>query len=419
MKKALAKRNLHESDSETMIPDFDEFSAQVTEREEGEEKEEAGEEKEETGEEKEKAEEEEKGEAGEEKGGLSEKWKFPAKRIESKTTLPPKTIEEAACGVLCSSRLLYAILVSGAFQHHIKFLVSHDLLRIPSAMYQRQFRNFSELKDIPWQQSRGIVDLVDSNGIICESEEERDQDTFAVEESGDTGGYHTAIAIQGWVKLFVQHLHAKRVLESFANLKHGQGEIPINVKVYGISSSKNSAMPTLEVLKEVIRSSLPNETTEEQDEKISVFQSYFGTNDNMAITPTKSLLGRNDIYNVISNIIKGGADNERRPMYYNLHCEAALTSLVAASKSPAAVEVTPYASQEMLADLYVGLVPSIQDNDSHLPTGIESKGGGSLEALLSCLLGLYRYLIQKIQQRWNKDVHNPRPPFHRLSCATA
>ena len=103
----------------------------------------------------------------------------------------------------------------------------------------------------------------------------------------------------------------------------------------------------------------------------------------------------------------------------NLHCEAALTSLVAASKSPAAVEVTPYASQEMLADLYVGLVPSIQDNDSHLPTGIESKGGGSLEALLSCLLGLYRYLIQKIQQRWNKDVHNPRPPFHRLSCATA
>jgi hypothetical protein len=46
------------------------------------------------------------------------------------------------------------------------------------------------------------------------------------------------------------------------------------------------------------------------------------------------------------------------------------------------------------------------------------KGGGSFEALLSCLLGISRYLIQA-KIRGVEDVQYSRPPFHRLSCATA
>lgn len=292
--------------------------------------------------------------------GLSETWKFPPKPVESKklnTTpsspnekTPLEAIKLAACGVFYSSRLLYAIFVSGAFHRHIKFLVRSGLLRIPEDTNQWVFKRFSDKKEIPWQQDRR-TQTGEFVSLQVDLDSDGDQDTFAILDTGDG---EITMAIQGWVKLFVQHLHAKKILEIFAN--RGQVETPIDVKVYGISSSKNSALPTSEVLEKIIKSSLPNETTEKRDKMFSVFKSYFETR------PQK----KHNIFDVVYNII--GETKTNRSKFYNVHCEAALASLVAASKARPSATMAPFANEEMVSDLYVGLVPSIQDNDSHIPT---------------------------------------------------
>jgi hypothetical protein len=177
------------------------------------------------------------------------------------------------------------------------------------------------------------------------------------------------MAIQGWVKLFVQHLHAKSILEAFAK-QRGREMIPIDIKVYGVSPSKNPLpLPTWEDLEKILRSSLQDETTEQQNEMIKVFRSHFETSDNLnmaevptndnntatAQTDTDDSLGKNQIFSVISDIITQRGKNRAR--YYNMHCEAALASLVSASKCP--LKVAPYADEEIVAELHVGRVPFI------------------------------------------------------------
>ena len=99
-----------------------------------------------------------------------------------------------------------------------------------------------------------------------------DQDPFII-----SNGEEISLAIQGWVKLFIQHLHAKSILESFA--RRGGNEVPIELKIYGINSPENRLdrlqLPTWDALEIIIRSSLQNMTTDEQDKYINVFQSYF------------------------------------------------------------------------------------------------------------------------------------------------
>ena len=66
--------------------------------------------------------------------------------------------------------------------------------------------------------------------------------------------------------------------------------------------------------------------------------------------------GKNNIFNMIGDIIK--RELATRPAYYNMLCKAALAGLVAASSCP--TEIKPYANDEMIKELQVSLVPSIQ-----------------------------------------------------------
>jgi hypothetical protein len=71
-----------------------------------------------------------------------------------------------------------------------------------------------------------------------------------------------ALAIQGCAKHLVQHHYAKSILETF--LRREGCEIPIEIKVYGISLPENFLpLPTWETLKTVMRSSLQHKTTED------------------------------------------------------------------------------------------------------------------------------------------------------------
>jgi hypothetical protein len=279
-----------------------------------------------------------------------------------------KRKEDAARGLFIISRLLNAILVSGAFQRHIRCLVKNKCLSIPMDMHQEHFRKFAETKDIPWQQSRKIQTEMfqslrpEESDSISESEgtrssREGDQDPFEINNDEDV-----IMAIQGWVKLFVQHLHAKSILESFA--RRGTRDISIDIKVYGVGPSQNPLpLPSWEDLEKIIRSSLQNKKIEEQDNMIEVFRSHFQTSsdniakdDNAAMAHSSRSSGKNPIFTVISDIITQKA--KTRPRYYNIHCEAALAGLVSASMDPANA-LAPYADNDFIAELLVGLILSI------------------------------------------------------------
>ena len=259
---------------------------------------------------------------------------------------PEERIDDAARGLYFSSRLLNAILTSGAFQTHIKHLVEEQLLKIPSDTNQRDYQKFSADKNIPWQQSRATQTGVLQNHEKSEvnpdfegtsSSREGDQDPFSITENEGA-----IMAIQGWVKLFVQHLHAKSILESFA--KNGGRDIPIDIKVYGVSPPEQPLpYPTQADLESIIRSSLQD--TPDMDKMIAVFLSHFQSDD---------MAGKNKIFSVIRNIIMGRA---RKGRYYNMHCEAALAGLVSASKYPETV--APYADKGIVDELNVGCLSSI------------------------------------------------------------
>ena len=65
--------------------------------------------------------------------------------------MPNHTISDAACKVVFNTRLLNAILVSGAFQRHINFLAVLNSLRVPIDTQQPDFFDFAKEKGIPWQ----------------------------------------------------------------------------------------------------------------------------------------------------------------------------------------------------------------------------------------------------------------------------
>ena len=236
--------------------------------------------------------------------------------------------------------------------------MKQGFLRIPSDSSQKDFYDFSQLKDIPWQGFRRVPKTVgesdggdnqDSEDIAnnCDEELERDQDPFAMFQDEEV-----SLAIQGWMKLFVQHLHAKSILETFA--RHGGKEI--DIKVYGLSPPENSLLlPTWEALKTIIRFSLQDKTIQEQDDVINLFLSHFQASDNMAMAQTDNddpSVGKNNIFSMVSDIIARRA--ETRARYYRMHCEVALAGLVAASRSP--VGVAPYANKEIVDKLNVGLI---------------------------------------------------------------
>jgi hypothetical protein len=341
-----------ELDIEDLMETFDALATRPAVSEE-EEEETKGKEKEEEEETKRKEEEAKRKEEEEE-----------AKRKEEEA----KRKEDAARGLFIISRLLNAILVSGAFQRHIRCLVKNKCLSIPMDMHQEHFRKFAETKDIPWQQSRKIQTEMfqslrpEESDSIAESEgtrssREGDQDPFEINNDEDV-----IMAIQGWVKLFVQHLHAKSILESFA--RRGTRDISIDIKVYGVGPSQNPLpLPSWEDLEKIIRSSLQNKKIEEQDNMIEVFRSHFQTSsdniakdDNAAMAHSSRSSGKNPIFTVISDIITQKA--KTRPRYYNIHCEAALAGLVSASMDPANA-LAPYADNDFIAELLVGLILSI------------------------------------------------------------
>lgn len=283
-------------------------------------------------------------------------------------------IKRAAHGVFYTSRLLNAILASSAFRRHIKLLVEHRFLLIPSDRSETIFYRFAHDNDIPWQQSRSTrtqlgqtLTFKKSDGSDnAESDDsdtinlERDQDPFLINDEEEI-----TMAILGWMKIFVQHLHAKNTLESFAK----RGNIPIEIKVYGVSqpASESLLLPTWETLEKIMRSSLQDssEPDEEQNKIINTFLSYFKTSDDAndddtaraktggnALSPSK-----NRIFNVIGDIIAQRAT--KRSAYYNIHCEAALAGLAAVSNFPE--KLAAYVNKEFASELNVSfqVVPSI------------------------------------------------------------
>lgn len=283
-------------------------------------------------------------------------------------------IKSAAHGVFYTSRLLNAILASSAFRRHIKLLVEQRFLLIPSDRSETTFYRFAIETDIPWQQSRSTrtqlgqtLTFKKSDGSDnAESDDsdtinlERDQDPFSINDEEEI-----TMAILGWMKIFVQHLHAKNTLESFA--KRGLGNIPIEIKVYGVSqpASESLLLPTWETLEKIMRSSLQDssEPNEEQNKIINTFLSYFKTSDDAndddtaraktggnALSPSK-----NRIFNVIGDII--AQKTTKRFAYYNIHCETALAGLAAVSNFPE--KLAAYVDKDFASELNVSFVPSI------------------------------------------------------------
>jgi hypothetical protein len=381
--KTPAKPNSSDSDIEGGMAAFckligpEEGVKEEEERQEEERQEEEGEERQWEG-----GEEGEEKQGGKQRGELSKNWIFPKSVTNLKPSSPdkptPKPMDpvEAAKGVLFTTRILNVIIVSEAFQRHIKALVRQSFLRLPSDDNQSTFLKYARDKNIPIQIYRGARRLAnvlqtpslrerDGSGDpdfkdVTDNREgglEEDQDTFT------TSDFEDVIAVvKGWMKLFVQHVHAKSVLESF--IRHA-GDLPVEIKVYGVSPSKNPPlMPTWEILVEIIRSSLKDKTIEEQNEVIDVFKSHFRNNN--ATNDGGLIFGKNRIFDVVYDIITQKANTRSR--YFNIHCEAALASLVAACRSPAClpVEVARYADKEFIAELNVGHVPSIRCNKVQL-----------------------------------------------------
>jgi hypothetical protein len=336
-------------------------------------------------------------------------------------------IREKAIAVLTSCRILHTILFSRAFQDHIKFLVSSQVSLIPSDGIQEldAYRTFSEKNRLPWQKSFSYKPFSedranDCDGVLDSDGSDAEDGIYDNDPEGDQVPFkilydeEIVLAIQGWLKLFVQHLQAKNVLESFA--RDGSKGIPIEIKVYGISPpTKPLTMPDWSTLVEIIHSSLDGVPDEEREEIIEVFKAHFPSkNNNTSTAPSRhGLSGKGKrIFSVVGDIATGKA--KTRDMYYNMHCEVVLAGLVAASKvSPGAL--TRYANEKVVEELKVGLGVSFSIlQPRQLTTGIGSKGSSSFEALLPRLLGLFRYLARE-----ERDVQGSRPPFHRLSCAAA
>src|ERR1700678_3665958 len=257
-------------------------------------------------------------------------------------SLPVTNRKDKLAEVFSSGRFLNALLVSGAFQRHIEMLVTRGLLHIPNDELQSAYRTFARKQTIPWRQSHG--GLPQTVGEIGNADLDPEEDQDVIMPGGDV-----ALAIQGWAKLLVKHHHAKSILETF--LRREGREIPIEIKVYGVSLPENRLpLPTWETLKTVMRSSLQDKTAEDRDKMINVFKSYFETSDD---TNDNDIPCKNVIYNVIGNIITQKANTTR---YYNIHCEVALAGLVAASKFPS--EVARFVDKDLLDELNVG-IPSI------------------------------------------------------------
>src|ERR1700678_3010439 len=107
--------------------------------------------------------------------------------------------------VFLSGHFLNALLVSGAFQHHIEILVTCELLAFPSDALQTFYCNFAGEKTIPCRQPCGGLPQTVREIGNADLDPEDGQDF--IRPVGDM-----ALAIQGWVKLFVQHHHAKSIL---------------------------------------------------------------------------------------------------------------------------------------------------------------------------------------------------------------
>ena len=267
--------------------------------------------------------------------------------------------------VFYSSRILNALLVSGAFQRHIEILVNRRLLDLPSDQLQTFFRKFAEERGIPCRQTRApeVPQTVREIGNADLDPKDGDDGEFETDEVPFPpllGHEGIALAIQGWAKLFVQHHHAKRILEAF--VRHEGREIPIDIKVYGVSIPEKSRalpLPTWETVKTVMRSSLSDKTAEDRDKIIDVFKSHFETSDdtNDTAKTDKKVLSRhskNAIYHTMGAIITHKPNTAR---YYNIHCEVALAGLVAASQC-ASSQVARFVDDGLLDELKVG-IPSI------------------------------------------------------------
>jgi hypothetical protein len=258
------------------------------------------------------------------------------------------TVEDAVGGVLFAVRLLNAIVVSGAFQRHIRLLVDGALLKIPSDKEQDMYEKFSVTKVMPWQQSRktrstGVLEnLSESDGSGDPVSEGMEDNLEMDQEPWESMTKEQDImAVQGWIKNFVQHLHAKSVLESYA--RHVGNRYPIEIKTYGLCfPTRPLPMPTWETVKEIIRSSLFQESEDEKEKFISIFKGHF---------PSQRE-GGNNIFNLIGDIIEG----KKGIRQYHVHCEVALASLVAAL-SGSLEKMECYADEGVVKVLQVGLVP--------------------------------------------------------------
>lgn len=287
-------------------------------------------------------------------------------------------INKKANAALSTCRILHSILLSAAFEDHIKFLVRLNcrVVAEDSIMALTTYRKFSEEHGLPWQQSNG--DWADSEDKANEYDGEHDTDDSGCEETADEYGRDLErdqvpfgcgidelhLAIQGWVKLFVQHFHAKSILENFA--RKVRGSVPIEIKVYGVSPPKNlPTMPKWTTLRTILETSLEGFPDKDKAEMMEMFSTSFGRNregyhdDDSRDDDSRFSDRGKKIFRVVSDIVTGKSDD--RPRYYNMHCEVALAGLVAASKISQGVPLSNYADTNLVDDLKVCLcVPIFQ-----------------------------------------------------------
>jgi hypothetical protein len=287
----------------------------------------------------------------------------------SSVVVMPKAIEPSgkALAVFFSCRILHKILLSSAFHRHIKFLVSSGIALVPadSQWDLAKYHKFSEKHGIPWQ--RSYSDKADSEDKANDRDGEHDTDDYDTDLERDQAPFgafqvpETILAVQGWMKLLVQHFHAKSILESF--VLRGSNNTPIEIKVYSVSQPKNRLkMPNWTTLVDILNMSLKDFTDEDRAEIIKDFSASLKSrekehDDNSRLS--ESVKGKK-IFSVLGNIATGKSNST--PRYYNMHCEVALAGLVAASKiSQGVVSLTSYADEKVLDDLKVCLcVPILQ-----------------------------------------------------------
>jgi hypothetical protein len=292
--------------------------------------------------------------------------KLSAITVTPKATVTDPIFESKAHSICF---ILHKLLVSAAFHHHIKFLVysEFDLLPSDSRWNLKAYNEFSELHGLPQPQSLSQSEnkANDGNhgsrleGIAADDVDnedlERDQAPFGFLEKEEM-----VLAVQGWVKLFVQHFHAKSILESFAWQGDPDKDVPIDIRVYGVGRPKeNLALPDKETLVRILNSSITdsNFSDEEREEIIELFFSKVKSQEfeNLRV----SNKGRN-IINIVNSIANGEA--KTGGVFYNMHCEAALAGLVASSRFYSGEALSRYADKKLVDDLNVclGVPPILQ-----------------------------------------------------------